>query len=123
MTGDKFLTGEEMSIKLRQLNDCTNLYYYHLRPVPTNICEEGKELIDSLEQTRIIKKMTKKTDTCTPASFVKKNFGGLHFVIDFTTLNRSVIKPMHSILSSDQISAQIERREAWRRQLRKTEIT
>ena len=41
MDGNKFLTGEEMSIKLRQLKDCTNLYCYRPQPVLANIHEEA----------------------------------------------------------------------------------
>ena len=38
MSGDKFLTGKEMSIKLWQLKDCSNLYCNQPQPVPANIC-------------------------------------------------------------------------------------
>ena len=52
MSRDRFLTREEMLIKLRQLKYCSNLYCYC--PVPANIQKEAKELIDNLEQNGII---------------------------------------------------------------------
>ena len=72
MDENHFLSGEEMSIKLKDLKACKNLYCYKPHPVPAGMRSEAKALIDNLEAAGIIRKVSETSETCAPASFVKK---------------------------------------------------
>ena len=108
MDENRFLSGEEMSIKLKDLKACNNLYCYKPCPVPAGMRSEAKALIDNLEAAGIIRKVSETSETCAPASFVKKKSGGLRFVIDFTQLNRAVVRPVHSFPSTDQVANMVK---------------
>ena len=68
---------------------------------------EAKSIIDRLVKEGIIRPVQEATNTCAPTSFVPKKNGSLRFVVDFTALNRSIIRPVHTFPSSDQIMQSI----------------
>ena len=70
--------------------------------------DQAKKLIQNLEQSGIIKRVVEPTETYALTAFVRKPSGDLRFVVDFTAFNLSVIIPVHSFPSSDQIANQIK---------------
>ena len=72
MNPDRVLTSEDISIRLKELKSDKGLYCYKPRPIPIGMRQQAKKLINTLEETGIIKRVTEATQTCVPAAFVKK---------------------------------------------------
>ena len=66
-------------------------------------------MLDDLEKQGIIHRLepNETFDVCAQAGFVPKKSKKLRFVIDFTSLNKYIERPVHSFPSTDQIQQAI----------------
>merc|ERR1711873_396912 len=80
-----------------------------LRYCPKHIKDQAKQLLDDLVEQSIIRRLgpNEKLDVCAPAGFVPKKSKKLRFVIDFTSLNKYIERPVHSFPSTDHIQQAI----------------
>ena len=97
-----------MKIKLRQALSNKldpSLYKFKPRSIPMHIKAQAQQLLDDLVKQGIIRRMgpNETSDVCSPAGFVPKKSKKLRFVVDFTSLNKYVERPVHSFPSTDQI--------------------
>ena len=74
-----------------------------------HIKAQAQQLLDDLVKQGIIRRMgpNETSDVCSPAGFVPKKSKKLRFVVDFTSLNKYVERPVHSFPSTDQIQQAI----------------
>ena len=108
----RYLKCPPMKIKLKQsLSNKLDpsLYRFKPRAIPMHIKEQAEQLLDDLEKQGIIRRMgpNEASEVCAPAGFVPKKSKKLRFVIDFTSLNKYIARPVHSFPSSDQIQQAI----------------
>ena len=101
-----------MKIKLRQALSNKldpSLYKFKPRSIPMHIKAQAQQLLDDLVKQGIIRRMgpNETSDVCSPAGFVPKKSKKLRFVVDFTSLNKYVERPVHSFPSTDQIQQAI----------------
>ena len=101
-----------MKIKLKQSLSSKldpSLYRFKPKAIPMHIKEQAQQLLDDLEKQGIIRRMgpNETSEVCAPAGFVPKKSKKLRFVIDFTSLNKYIARPVHSFPSSDQIQQAI----------------
>ena len=97
-----------MKIKLRQALSSKldpSLYRFRPRTIPMQIRVQAQQLLDDLVEQGIIRRMgpNEKSKVCAPAGFVPKKSKKLRFVINFTSLNKYIERPVHSFPSTDQI--------------------
>merc|ERR1712030_250983 len=112
LSPSKHLKTEPMKIMLASIRDEWNnrLYCYKPRPIPYNIRHKARDLINKLLSQGIIRRVNadEPAKYCAPCQFVPKKSGKLRFVVDFTALNKYVIRPVHSISSSEQVMNSIK---------------
>ena len=101
-----------MRIKLKQSLSSKldpSLYRFKPRTIPLHIKEQAQQLLDNLEKQGIIRQLgpNETSEVCTSARLVPKKSKKLRFVIDFTSLNKYIARPMHSFPSTDQIQQAI----------------
>ena len=74
-----------------------------------HIKTQAQQLLDDLVKQGILRRMgpNETSDVCSPAGFVPKKSKKLKFVVDFTSLNKYVERPVHSFPSTDQIQQAI----------------
>merc|ERR1711867_424961 len=79
------------------------------RSIPMHIKAQAQQLLEDLVKQGIIRRMgpNKMSDVCSPAGFVPKKSKKMRFVVDFTSLNKYVERPVHSFPSTDQIGQAI----------------
>ena len=80
------------------------------KALPVHIKAEAKQLLDDLVAQGIIGRLepNKTSEVCAQAGFVPKKSKKLCFVIDFTSLNQYIERPVHSFPSIDQIQKAIK---------------
>ena len=96
--GDKPLkpmAGPPMTIHLK--DDAVPTKVRGPRPIPIPLRPQVKELLDTLEEREIIKKIQKPTAWVHPASIVLKASGKLRLTVDLRTLNKYVKRPEHPV--------------------------
>ena len=108
----RYLRCPPMKIKLKQSLSSKldpSLYRFKPRTIPLHIKEQAQQLLDDLEKQGIIRRMgpNETLEVCAPAGFVPKKSKKLRFVIDFTSLNKYIARPVHSFPSTDQIQQAI----------------
>merc|ERR1712074_456480 len=83
---------------------------YKPRPIPANIRQKARTLIDKLLKQGIIRRVgvDESSKYCAPSQFVPKKSGKLRFVVDFTALNKFVMRPVHGFPSSEQVMNSIK---------------
>ena len=88
----------------------SRLYVHKPRPIPANIRKKARTLIDKLLKQGIIRRVgaDESSKYCAPSQFVPKKSGKLRFVVDFTALNKFVMRPVHSFPSSKQVMNSIK---------------
>ena len=101
-----------MKIKLKQSLSSKldpSLYRFKPRTISLHIKEQAQQLLDDLEKQGIIRRLgpNKTSEVCASAGFVPKKSKKLRFVIDFTSLNKYIARPVHSFPSTDQIQQAI----------------
>merc|ERR1712240_970431 len=101
-----------MKIKLKQSLSSKldpSLYRFKPRTITMHIKEQVQQLLNDLEKQGIIRRMGPKetSEVCAPAGFVPKKSKKLRFMIDFTSLNKYIARPVHSFPSSDKIQQAI----------------
>ena len=108
----RYLKCPPMKIKLKQSLSSKldpSLYRFKPRTIPLHIKEQAQQLLDDLEKQGIIRRLgpNETSEVCAPAGFVPKKSKKLRFVIDFTSLNKYIARPVHSFPSTDQIQQAI----------------
>ena len=108
----RFLHCPPMKIKLKQALSSKldpSLYKFKPRTIPKHIKDQAKQLLDDLVEQGIIRRLgpNEKSDVCALAGFVPKKSKKLRFVIDFTSLNKYIERPVHSFPSTDHIQQAI----------------
>merc|ERR1712074_365353 len=108
----RFLQTKPMRILLSDTREMWNrrLYVHKPRPIPANIRKKARTLIDKLLKQGIIRRVgaDESSKYCTPSQFVPKKSRKLRFVVDFTALNKYVMRPVHSFPSSEQVMNSIK---------------
>ena len=86
-----------------------SLYRFKPRTILLHIKEQAQQLLDNREKQGIIRRLgpNETSEVCTPAGFVPKKSKKLRFIIDFTSLNKYIVRPVHSFPSTDQIQQAI----------------
>ena len=81
------------------------MYRFKPHAIPLHIKVQAKQLLDDLEKQGIIRRLepNETSDVCAQAGFIPKKSKKLRFVIDFTSLNKYIERPVHSFPSTDQI--------------------
>ena len=97
-----------MKIRLKQALSSRldpSLYCFKPCAIPMHIKTEAKQLLDDLVAQGIIRRLepNETSEVCAQAGFVPKKSKKLRFVIDFTSLNKYIERPVHSFPSTDQI--------------------
>ena len=74
-----------------------------------HIKAQAQQLLDNLVEQGIIRRLgpNETSEVCAPAGFVPKKSKKLRFVINFTSLNKYIERPVHSFPSTDQIQQAI----------------
>ena len=101
-----------MKIKLRQAlssNLDPSLYKFRPRMIPMHIKAQAQQLLEYLVDQGIIRRIgpNETSEVCSPAGFVPKKLKKLRFMVNFTSLNKYVERPVHLFLSTDQIQQAI----------------
>merc|ERR1712030_282768 len=108
----RFLQTKPMRILLSDTREMWNsrLYIHKPRPIPANIRQKARTLIDKLLNQGIIRRVGENESSkyCAPSQFVPKKSGKLQFVVDFTALNKFVMRPVHGFPSSEQVMNSIK---------------
>ena len=104
----RYLRCPPMKIKLKQAPSSKldpSLYKFRPRTIPIHIRVQAQQLLNYLVKQGIIRRMVpnETSEVCAPAGFVPKKAKKLRFVIDFTSLNKYVERPVHSFPSTYQI--------------------
>ena len=104
----RYLKCPPMKIKLKQALSSKldpSLYKFRPRLIPMHIREQAQQLLNDLVEQGIIRRLgpNETSDVCAPAGFVPKKSRKLRFVIDFTSLNKYIERPVHAFPSTDQI--------------------
>ena len=102
-----------MRIKLKQALSSKldpSLYRFKPRAILVHIKAEAKKLIDDLVAQGIIHRLepNETSDLCAQAGFVPKKSKKLRLLIDFTSFNHYIERPVHSFPSTDQIQQAIK---------------
>ena len=108
----RYLKCPPMKIKLKQALSSKldpSLYKFRPRLIPMHIREQAQQLLNDLVEQGIIRRLgpNETSDVCAPAGFVPKKSKKLRFIIDFTSLNKYIERPVHSFPSTDQIQQAI----------------
>ena len=101
-----------VKIKLKQALSSEldpSLYRFKPRTIPLHIKAQAQQLLDDLVTQGIIRRLgpSKTSEVCAPAGFVPKKSKKLCFMINFTSLNKYIERPVHLFPSTDQIQQAI----------------
>merc|ERR1712105_430882 len=105
LTGNQSFKTEEMKIVMDHTKEkAKNAYNFRPRAIPENIREKAREMIEGMLRAGVIKRATGPSDYCAQSSFVaKKNRASLRFVVDYTGLNKQILRPVHLFPSSQMM--------------------
>lgn len=106
---NKFMSGPDMEIYLK---DDVNIKPTHVttaRPVPAHHREAADKLIDEMVDSGIIQEVSEPSDWLSPSFFIEKGCRTkLRFISDFTGLNRHIKRNVHPFKSTSEILKELE---------------
>ena len=81
-----------------------------------HIKAQAQQLLDDLVEQGIIRRLgpNEMSEVCAPAGFVPKKSKKLRFVINFTSLNKYIERPVHSFPNTDQTQQAIRHNTCYR---------
>ena len=78
------------------------------RQIPLHWREKAEKIVSKLINGGVITQQKDPTEWCAPGFFVAKKNGDLRLVIDYTRLNKSVHRPVHTFPSTREILSGID---------------